>query len=80
MTKQDLENIIERYNKIYIIADDQSHKLLSTMKDDILTLINAVNKPREFAELKESDFHEASGIEFCRGAYWAEQVLMERNT
>ncbi len=42
MNTKTLNNIKERYAKIYIIADEDQHKLLSIMKDDILALISAV--------------------------------------
>ena len=45
MTK--LENIRERQEKIYILADEDSHKLLSTMKEDISYLLELVSKMEE---------------------------------
>lgn len=47
MDNTELFNIKERYEKIYILADESTHKLLSTMKEDILTLINAVEQPTQ---------------------------------
>ena len=43
MTQQEFDNIKERYEKIYILADESMHKLLATMKDDIHTLIKFVD-------------------------------------
>ena len=34
-----IEAIKERYEKIYILADADTHKLIQTMKDDILFLL-----------------------------------------
>jgi hypothetical protein len=34
-----IADIRERYEKIYILADDDTHKLLSTMKSDIEYLL-----------------------------------------
>ena len=45
MTK--LENIRERQEKVYILADEDSHKLLSTMKEDISYLLELVSKMEE---------------------------------
>lgn len=42
MNTQTLANIKERYAKIYIVADEDSHKLISVMKQDILDLIGAI--------------------------------------
>lgn len=39
MNQSDFENIKERYTKLYIVADDNTHKLIKTMKEDILALI-----------------------------------------
>jgi hypothetical protein len=45
MTK--LETIKERQEKVYILADEDSHKLLSTMKEDISYLLSLVEKMEE---------------------------------
>ena len=47
MTQKDFDNIKERYEKVYILADESTHKLLSTMKNDIVELIKAVENNQQ---------------------------------
>ena len=53
MTK--LENIRERQEKVYILADEDSHKLLSTMKVDISYLLELVSKMEEDYYIEHSE-------------------------
>lgn len=52
------------------------------LKHDLEGYMNANKKliNKEWQELTDEDFHEADGIEFRRGAAWAEQMLWEKNT
>lgn len=43
------------------------------------TAIPLYTHPHQWQELTDDDFHEADGIEFRRGAAWAEQMLWEKN-
>jgi len=45
----------------------------------IIRGIKAALEQPAWQELTDDDFHEADGIEFRRGAAWAEQILWERN-
>ena len=45
MTK--LDEIRERNEKIYIVADDNMHKVLKPLKDDIKYLLDLVYKMQE---------------------------------
>jgi hypothetical protein len=38
-----------------------------------------IHPAQPWQELTDDDFHEADGIEFRRGAAWAEQMLYEKN-
>ena len=43
----ELKNIRERNEKIYMVADDNLHKLLKPLKNDIKYLLNLVDKMEE---------------------------------
>lgn len=55
---QQLEDIKERYEKIYILADEDTHKLIKTMKDDIEYLLNlAESKVDEVVNIQQQTAH-----------------------
>lgn len=41
---KELANIKERNDKIYMVADDNMHKVLKPLKDDIKFLLSIVDK------------------------------------
>lgn len=55
---QQLEDIKERYEKIYILADEDTHKLIKTMKEDIEYLLNiAQTKVDEVILIQQQTAH-----------------------
>ena len=55
MNLKELNNIKERNEKVYMVADEQMHKVLSPLKQDIKYLLELVDKMAEsyFKEHKE---------------------------
>lgn len=55
---QQLEDIKERYEKLYILADEDTHKLIKTMKDDITYLLRiAQTKVDEVVAIQQQTAH-----------------------
>lgn len=53
-----IDDIKERYEKIYILADESTHKLIKTMKDDIEYLLNiAQTKIDEITNIQQMTAH-----------------------
>lgn len=42
-SKQDFDNIKERQEKVYVLADDDMHKIIKPLKDDIAWLIQVID-------------------------------------
>ena len=55
---QQLDDIRERYEKIYIVADEDTHQLIKTMKDDIQDLLRiAYTKVDEVVGIQQHTAH-----------------------
>lgn len=55
---QQLEDIKERYEKLYILADEDTHQLIKTMKDDITYLLRiAQTKVDEVVAIQQQTAH-----------------------